>query len=58
MTVIPPVLGLAWLSWRFIESPALRLKPAVPKGARRPFEIASVSWRWPEITSPWRGLRR
>ena len=56
--VIPPVLGLAWLSWRFIESPALRLKPAVPKVERQPFRVVAISSRWPEFTPPWRGLRR
>ena len=28
--VLPQVIVLAWLSWRFIERPAMRLRPAVP----------------------------
>ena len=54
--VVPPVLGLAWLSWRFIEAPAMRLRPRVPAIAAR-FDIAGfLAFSFPSFVKLWRRL--
>jgi peptidoglycan/LPS O-acetylase OafA/YrhL len=39
---LPVTLGVAWLSWRFLERPLLALKDRFPYGTDRPRSVSSV----------------